>query len=564
MHTTFKMLLQHAACVIALFSLHLLIEKTTGAMTEDPVSILPAFIAKYSPELYQRDPLIPFQRGYITLFYDLHYGLIVALGEKWAHVLLLFSSKILFFSAVYGFGLRVFSSKWVAFLSGLLLLFPHTIMADGATLEFSYVVPESLGRSLGIFSLAFLYSRRMWLFALFAFGDFYIHAMSAVWALACGIGILVLSRKFREIGQVVALGAVILSVFLFQYTTHLPTETVPKNLVSVVARWRSSHHLFPLSWNLVEVGTQTLSFLGSAFAVCLILRRFRLSRELDFFVKFLSVTLFLWLSGFVFSEVIPLPLMYSFQFLRASSFHYIVVLVFLAGCLWLVYEHAPYKILSLFVGALVFYFFFRCATDRRNIIAMVLFLTYTLSWHRIKVPELWVPLLKGRVKSGVVILFAILTLGIFYRRIYHTHIFSRPYQINWEEELNRYYGSEFLEAARWASVNTDVSARFITSPDNIGFRYFSRRPTLMTWKDGGIVILNPEATLRFLEIFRAYGLEPPDPPRFEKITPADILRVGKRFDANFALIPNVDVTVPGNEVIYENTKWKIVRLRQRS
>lgn len=557
----FNALFLHASCLAGLFALHLLIERSCGTLNEDTVSVLPTVFAKYSPSFYRGDPQIPSQRGYFTILYDLYYGLLLVFSEKWVHVLLLFASSAIFFTAVYVFALRAFSSTGVACLSVLLLQFPHTIMGDGATLEIGGFYAESFGRALGIFSLSFLFVGNIWMFAVFVFLGFYIHAMSAVWTLATGMGIFVLSGRWREIGQTLLVGVVLLGVFMVQYFAHSPTETVPWELITKVARWRSAHHIFPLSWDLQQVGVRLLCFLVTSGVICVILKRARVSLALDFFVKFLSITLLLWVAGLVFTEWIPLPMMYSFQFLRASSFQYIVVLIFLAQSLLLVYRNGPYKILSFLVTSLVFYFFFRGPINSSNIAVMILFLGYALGWQKLKLSPAIRSLFEGKPKPVFLLLCALTASALFVRRIYYQGIFRTPYQLNWKESLLHSYGREFLEAAEWARTHTEMTARFITPPWEIGFRYFSKRPVLLNWKDGGIIILNPTVIKVFLETFDAYGFRPPDPPKFERITSVDILRVGRRFQVDYALIPNTRVSATNANTVYQNDKWRIIRLR---
>ncbi|MBI4405583.1 MAG: hypothetical protein HY537_15580 [Deltaproteobacteria bacterium] len=565
-------LLRGICIVSAMFLLQLLLEKECGTLNDDNVTGFITYLNNQFPKLYPHDPLLPSMRGYLTVVYDVFHFFSSFLGEKWAYVCLLFASKILLLATMYTACLLIYHSEIAASLALLCILVPHGIMGDSWTAKFSGFFPESFGQPMCLLALAFLFARKHWLFGICTFLSFYVHAMSATWCLLLGTGILILSKKWRQLFSLTLLGTLVLAPFFYHYFSHSSFGSINSDLVTTVARWRSTRHLFFLSWPVSEYIAPLITMLFMALTVHQVLKHFNLKSELQFFRHFILMSVGLWIAGILFTEWIPLRLMYSLQLLRSSSLDFLVLTAFFGGCLALANARTEGRLFLCIPTAAVVYIFLRSQIDYKNALFVLIFLSGFLIISRTDIQITSFSFYKAWGRASWVLLCCILSVVIFTRRVYRPNLLHQPYRFNWDESLGNVYGNGFLGAAAWARNHTNASALFVTHPAEIGFRYFSRRSTVLNWKDGGIIILYPKITEQFVSVLAGYGFRPPGPPDLENVAASSIIKVGMKNKADYALIPiascklysqriPASASCNGN-VVYENDTWKIIKLNQ--
>ena len=147
-------------------------------------------------------------------------------------------------------------------------------------------------------------------------------------------------------------------------------------------------------------------------------------------------------------------------------------------------------------------------------------------------------------------------------------IFTSPIIIKESfDRIKEYYNNsnsipyELREAALWAKNNTPIESLFITHPlHGIGFRYWSQRSQLPNWKDAGIGSFSVKFASYYLNLMAEYGISVNmNTNSFNSINTNDIISVGKKYRADFAIIPQDTLFLTYTKV-FENNKWKIVKI----
>ncbi|MEM2983914.1 MAG: DUF6798 domain-containing protein [Candidatus Jordarchaeaceae archaeon] len=124
-----------------------------------------------------------------------------------------------------------------------------------------------------------------------------------------------------------------------------------------------------------------------------------------------------------------------------------------------------------------------------------------------------------------------------------------------------------MDVQLWAKMNTEINDIFITPPDYEGFRIYSERGIIGSWKDGGDILISKNYYVEWWErmedlgykkstaIFRWFGEEAiwyplqelwikifntrPQPVAvygYDSLTERDFMRISKKYNASYVVI----------------------------
>ncbi|MGA2496347.1 MAG: DUF6798 domain-containing protein [Tepidisphaeraceae bacterium] len=129
---------------------------------------------------------------------------------------------------------------------------------------------------------------------------------------------------------------------------------------------------------------------------------------------------------------------------------------------------------------------------------------------------------------------------------------------------------DWVDAQNWARKNTDPSARFLTPPNQSGFRIYSERSVVGEWRDGTQAYFNAAfATdwwkkmklLRPNLMYDEQGLRELNPGRpFRDLPDDELLKMAKDNNASYVVVHNTGKG-RGLKLTYQNKSWSVYEAR---
>lgn len=455
----------------------------------DQTLILPMFKHALDPTLYRGDYLLSVIPHYHTLFWAALAGAVdltgVDVGTLFFCVYCLAAVATLLGIGAVSFA--VFAEPRGAALAMLLFLFSKRLPGGTFSLD-EILYTRTAALPLLLFSLAALLRGRPLAAACAAGGAFLIHPLSAAAFLipmAAAAPAVLKRRRPAALLAAAAVFAVAAAPLLIRYFRNYAASPVPLPAWLEVLRIRSSHHIFPFSWDpsvyfeaLLVLGTLAVSW-PSALSDGL--RRF--------FRTMLVAVAVLVLLGVFFTEIVPVRLAVHLQLFRAFKPLYCIALIFFAEFFVRAVDAAGGwrgVLLPVFAGMALLYGAFHWREAVVLLAALAGFARYSRSRGAALSPGRW---------SAALCALAVLA-GVR----------------AWAEEggdfkIGNAQRPQWLAVQRWAREATPQDAVFIVPPtwSHEGFRVESERAVYGDWKDGTLANWDPAFGAEWLRRMRSLG-----------------------------------------------------------
>lgn len=460
------------------------------------------FLKKFlNPNLYPHDPLVEQGIYFYTFFWKALGLLIHYLSIKMTVLFFLVHGVSLFFIflAVYCLANLLFRSENVALLATFFLLFSKDLIGGDATI---YRVLDSamVARPILLFAMYYFLKDRFLRSYMLQGAAFLIHPLSAVYMiLILGILSLVNMKRIslKRFSICVAALILLMSPSLIWKMLYSPASL---NLFAADPKWvellrlRSSHHLFPFSWEkgtILQTGLYLLAFLVS----------WKRKPEWRYhrMIVYSSLTMFfLWGAATIFSEWWPVPIILQLQFFRSSYFLYIFILLYIANYAYHSFgpntRLATKGIAIVLTGALLY-------DARFWQIAVGLFILFALG-------RVFYQYFYQRDFSGIYFKLSLNLMVLF--------LGMSAFLIRGGISIENAQKPDWLAVQVWAKEHSARDDLFIIPPliGIEGFRVESERSSYGDWKDGTVMFFNPAYSYEWYRRMRRLGYEPPDSPEF--------------------------------------------------
>ncbi len=461
-----------------------------------------------NPELFSGDYLLTQIPYYYTFLW---FGLAVII--KYLHL----STPVIFFityfllvvalySAIYLIAREIFKKKEVAFLSLFFLLFANTTLA-GANILDDMLVTRTAVLPFLLFALYFFLKEKYFITYLLLGIGFLIHPLTALYVFAMIFVASIVNIKKIGAKKLFSAGGFFLITILPLIVWKTVYSPQSFGLLHVDASWlellrlRSSHHIFPFSWNL-DI------FLKAVLTAVLFFFSFRRvpfgsrKRATSMFVVAIATMMII---GIIFTEIWPASFALELQFLRSWQFFVYLTIIYFSNYFVNQLEEGK-KILPwllLVIGSIAFFYntsekrltdysLFIYAGFIGGFILLFLFLKF------LKRKEL---LLKGFIYF--IVCFSLAVGGVAYAMQKNFTIY------NAQDKL-------WLDVQYWANKNTSSTAMFIVPPSIEGFRVESERTIYADWKDGTLLNFNPQFGTEWLRRMKKLGYKKGDRDSLER------------------------------------------------
>ncbi len=312
-------------------------------------------------------------------------------------------------------------------------------------------------------------------------------------------------------------------------------------------RLRMGHHIFPGSWELSRwLGTLFVLAIGLRAHLAVGIARRRHRTAMAWFV----VPLLLWIPGFIFTELRPVPLLALAQLFRGTKFAVLIGLLY--------FGH--HQVL-------------RMSTGRWGQIAT--------AWAALAVtPVLWVAGLPAAAivalphllrpdrgaasaddgvdwpqRVAVAGLLVVLAGG----GAMAVHQRAEAQWTNWWGGVS----AEWHDVQRWVREHTPIDTMVLVPPTSKGFRFFSERPVVGTLKDGGPHENDADNMIEWWRRMQDLGCEAAGPDQirctnFRSFSAEELVSLGERYDADL-LVTWTDHPLPWPP-LYQNDPWAVYDL----
>lgn len=311
-------------------------------------------------------------------------------------------------------------------------------------------------------------------------------------------------------------------------------------------RLRMGHHIFPSTWEASRwLGTLLVLAIGLRAHLAVGLAEQRHRTALAWFVA----PLILWLPGYLFTEVRPVPLVAFMQLFRGTKFAMMIGLLYFAH----------HQVLRMSAGR-----------ARQTAVAWLALAVPVALWAVgliagaiLALPHLLVggprrspaPAERWPLRIGIAgLLLAMAGGGVM-------AISDRA-----EADWTNWWGGvapEWYDVQVWVKEHSPIDTTVLVPPTTKGFRMFSERPIVGDLKDGGPHENNAGNMIEWWRRMQALGCRAEGPhdivyEDFRSFTAGEIAVLGRRYDADL-LVTYRDHRLPW-EPIYANERWAVYRL----
>ena len=451
------------------------------------------------------------------------------------HFILCFIIKYLFFLGIYQLAEYLFSNRYstllALFLAALSPLFNAFGLAGGEPVTRSLLYQTSLVVPFLLFSIYyFLKKKYIFSFALLAFSYYFSGLLANYVVFIFLVSILISWRdEDKEIKKsfVRAFGLFLLFVLpwliwpLGKYSSGLSSP----EFIALLKNYHAGHS-FASSWDIYKwqrIGIYLLLFL---FFI-----RNGTSRDHKSVLSFVKAILILWLTGFIFGEIIPVRLVVVSMLFRSDIFVVLFGILFAADYLQkMIFSRQPQGLMIGYLLILVLSDIHLFLSIKASFLLSVLFFAIVLrekaSQRLIKetmdflIPALIVGTfvfcayalqahpLQSKVYLSLTVILAFLLLAqkmkdgfpqkpeavflgvLFLSLLAQSDVVQDRLQmktLNYETPLR----ISWKQTQLWAEKNTPKETAFLTPPYLNGFRSFSKRPVFVEKIDGGAMHWHP-------------------------------------------------------------------------
>lgn len=495
-----------------------------------------AFLKKLVfPQLYKNDPLM----DTLVVFFPGYVWKAIALFYHWVNLEFLMLVlhvvfRFLFFLAVFLLGKMISGKKEVGILAVLFWMTSkpspaYEIFASNF-LQSQFSIPLVL-----LSSFFFLKEKYLWAFALLSI-SFYAHPSIVAPMLAIYLLTLIFSKNFLHLVKY---------IFLFLVLTFPSFTTSFKVIKSAGAydySWielmsiRNSHHLFPFSWPL-EVWV-TLSIFSGLFVISYFYVRRNI--KIRIFKFFLLFQYLIFLGMILPSEILVVPRLLTYSPFHIGSFFAVFPSIVITMFLYKLIKDKDFKKQAL--GFLLSYVFF--------------FNQYNLNFQKafmLLLPVIFV--LFFTLKKNLRVLFiGILTILLLWT----------PYMYYKNQVKQDKYVNDWIAAQKWAKNNTSQDSIFIVPTYLNGFRFYSERPQVVNWEDGGTGFYARSYMLEWWERMQDFGITSTSyglgkqMSIYNSLTEKEFYRISKKYNAKYVIKENKkELNLP---VVFSNENFSVYRL----
>lgn len=226
-----------------------------------------------------------------------------------------------------------------------------------------------------------------------------------------------------------------------------------------VLRWRSPHHIFPLSWSVRTTGSFGLMIAAGIWSVSIYKRHRTGENSTDFESKITALAVAVGLMaviGVMFTEVWPLAIVLKAQPLRSANLLTIALMPFFSYALICPYYQRKEKSAEIKTA------------DQVSAESSIVKCSY-----------------------AIMLCYCFLTLVL-------------GHWVLTAEKSN--YPDAWREAQAWARENTRPEQRFLCLPPLENFRTLSQRPEFGSWKDGTLANFSPEYVVEWRRRMELLGM----------------------------------------------------------
>ena len=461
----------------------------------DQVITIPFIKSLIDPSLYPNDSLIAQQPYFYTYLWKTIAWMVSSLHIDIAP--LFFALYVLaMVTAFYGFYLvaaTLFRRRDVAMLSMFLLLFNRSSLALSYTIDPLFLTRSSVLPVLVFALYAFLKDRFILSYVLLGIG-FLIHPLTTIYAGAIiGVASLV---HLQRIGwkRLIISGFIFLviasPIFIWKAQYHpdsFSTFYADPRWVALM-RLRSSHHLFPFSWDIK--GFVEIIAIIAAFVVSWKYRPSVFHHRTV--LSFIGTIMGLWVIGTIFTEFLPISIVLQIQLFRSTVFLIYFALMYIANYVVMEVRTQRIGLTTGIAGVLVIVALYDVERWKYPIIGLLSMLALIIVYQQVH----------RRVLSsqGLALMIAGLTLVVG-----AALVVRHPYV-----SIANAQDDQWLDVQHWAKRSTNIADVFIVPPDSSGFRVEAERTIYGDWKDGTQMFFNPKYGYQWFERMQKLGYTDPD------------------------------------------------------
>jgi hypothetical protein len=457
---------------------------------------------------------------------------------------LYFVSTYLTFFAVYLICLHLFKKRETAVLSLFFLLFAKKIPGGDLTI-YRILDTAVLARPILLFAM-YYFLKRNYIVSFICQGiGFLIHPLNAVYIiLILGVSVLF---DFKNIGikklSLCFLALIVLaSPSLVWKFLHTPTSL---NLWRADSHWvellriRSSHHIFPFSWDR-SLFFETFLFI----AVFFLSWKYKPEARHHRIVYHSTIVIFLlWIIGTVFTEFIPITIVIQLQLFRSSYWLFCLTIIYFSNYFYLQIGSSRNIVDRLLVPLLQFGVLYQARGWVYAFIALLVYFLYVhviIKWFEAQNPLF----LRSRV-TVLLLMVIFLSNGALLMR--------KGISIQNAQE------TKWLEVQKWARQNTDVKDIFIVPPllATEGFRIESERTIYGDWKDGTQMFFNPSFGYTWFRRIQSLGYD------FNKFEDNGVEKREEMIKKAFINLDDKSFVMIANSITSDKQKAFLVMFRER-
>ena len=560
---------------------------------------IPLLKSYFHPDLYPNDPMVATGSHFITFYFIF----LAAVERLLGHLESIFFTaqlitEILIVVAMYHFALAVFKDRSVAIMA-VLLMSTSKIMLGGPIVHWNHHTHTYAVMPFLLWSFVlFLNQKTRKAYALLGFAaNINIQSTAYVLAMFAVVSLLRAGQKSKESGWRHAMISLLKDYGAFViFSLPCVVWALTKTGGPLTDAWiqqlraRSSHHSFPLGWEVQDYTNYLLFFTFGVITWLLALRKSE-EREIHLTLGWFSlVALLLCGAGVVFAEWIPVKIVLRSQLFRSTKFLAIFIVFYASYAIRYLWDKsAGHKLLAVGTFLVLFlpnYFSFLVLlvlvyqiAEAKNLYwwtapAVAAVLILRVYAPHIALPTsidlnqitgfirpffedglkmtvlvtliLWISIRKAtsipwlRYVSSILVL--LLAVVYFVPATYRRKVTPIEKRGNW------------VQVQLWARENTPQDAVFLTPPYRAGFRVYSERSAVMEEKDGTQQYFHTDYSYewwsRVIEIGKTQG-------QYDNLSPDRLEEICRKYGASYLIFPATK-PLPFPQV-YENKEYKVYR-----
>lgn len=460
----------------------------------DQAVLLPFTRYFRDPSLYRGDLLVDSIRTMQPIFWQALglLGRVVALPWLFAglHVI----ASVLSAIAVWLLAVNLFRDRWSANLSLALVALSvpqeYFLGLDPLRLVWPELTQRSFAFPFIVLALVCVIRRRTLLAGVLSGLMLNVHPISGAAGAGMALGgALFDAQQRRRVPAAVAVGVVCALPVIINFATATGVSTAGPAQVSQwleITRLRLGHHFYPLTWEFTRwAGIALLLLLGVRSILAL---RGTWSPPHTIACVFLAFAVVIWVPAFIFTEVIPSPLVIQMQLFRSSKFAALLALLLFA-------HHQRLRLGS---------------GGWRSVRGMLALAVPVVMWVSLTGAALLAlahvtgdGLLQRRSRLPVLLGLALVICALTAATALSVRDRARAEYTHWWGGAD----PRWVQTQLWVRENTARDATVLVAPNLAGFRAFSERAIVGSWKDGGIHQNDPATLIEWWRRMHALGLK---------------------------------------------------------